>query len=192
MPASQCGSSKTASGVSLGVRNLDRISQELSSLASDRTFVCRFDALHPPTAKTWIEDTLSRFGAIDALVNNAGILRQVGFDDPDDGEANLDEMWAVNVKAPFRLTKLALPHLRKSPNGRIVNIASTDGKRYRDRSVSVGYAMSKHALMAVTHAARFAGWDDGVRVTAILPGAVYTDLIAGIHGVTPGLERNPS
>ena len=48
-------------------------------------------------------------------------------------EAELDEMWEVNVKAPFRLIRLALPHLRRAGHGRIVNIASTDAKRYRDR-----------------------------------------------------------
>ena len=44
----------------------------------------------------------------------------------------LDELWAVNVKAPFRLIRLALPHLAKSGHGRIINVASTDAKRYRD------------------------------------------------------------
>ena len=72
-------------------------------------------------------------------------------------ESVLDEMWAVNVKAPFRLIRLALPHLEKSGNGRIINIASTDGKRYRD-TVSVAYAMTKHAVLALSHAAKFAGW----------------------------------
>ena len=117
----------------------------------------------------------------------AGVLRWVGFDDDD--ETALEEMWAVNVKAPLRLIRLALPELRKSGNGRIVNIASTDGKRYRDATVSVGYAMTKHALVALCHGARFAGWSDGVRVTALCPGAVETELLAGIPGATPSGQR---
>jgi len=64
-------------------------------------------------------------------------------------------------------------------------VASTDGKRYRDYSTSVGYAMTKHAVVALTHAARFAGWDDGVRATALCPGAVETDLLRGVPGVVP-------
>jgi NAD(P)-dependent dehydrogenase (short-subunit alcohol dehydrogenase family) len=134
-----------------------------------------------------VTSAAQKFGRIDGLVNNAGILRQITFEDG--GEDLLDELWAVNVKAPFRLIRLALPHLRRGGHGRIVNIASTDGKRYRDRSVSVGYAMSKHALVALSHAARFAGWDDGVRVTALCPGAVDTELLAGIPGVVPGPGR---
>ena len=49
--------------------------------------------------------------------------------------------------------------------------------------------MTKHALLALRHAARFAGWDDGVRVTALCPGAVDTELIAGMPGVTPSAGR---
>ena len=44
-------------------------------------------------------------------------------------------------------------------------------------------------MLALSHAARFAGWEHGVRVTALCPGAVDTDLIAGVPGVTPGPER---
>ena len=49
--------------------------------------------------------------------------------------------------------------------------------------------MAKHALLALSHAAKFAGWEDGVRVTALCPGAVDTDLIAGIPGVVPSGSR---
>ncbi|HBI29448.1 MAG TPA: short-chain dehydrogenase, partial [Deltaproteobacteria bacterium] len=72
--------------------------------------------------------------------------------------------------------------------GRIINVGSTDAKRYR-AGVSVGYAMSKHALMAMSHAAKAAGWEHGVRVTALCPGAVDTPMIQSIPGVTPVDER---
>jgi NAD(P)-dependent dehydrogenase (short-subunit alcohol dehydrogenase family) len=146
-----------------------------------------FDALDPDSAARWVAAAADRFGRIDGLINNVGILRQISFEAG--GEDLLDELWAVNVKAPFRLIRLVLPHLRRAGHGRIVNLASTDGKRVRDRSVSVGYALTKHAVVALGHAARFAGWDDGVRVTSICPGAVDTDLLAGIPGVTPGPNR---
>ncbi|HKU97268.1 MAG TPA: SDR family NAD(P)-dependent oxidoreductase [Vineibacter sp.] len=153
----------------------------------DRVMAARFDAGDPATAQAWIAATVKRFGRIDGLINNAGVLRMIRFDDGD--EAALSEMWTVNVMAPFRLLRLALPHLRKAGHGRVINIASTDGKRYRDASSSVGYAMTKHAVVAMSHAAKFAGWDDGVRVTALCPGAVDTDLIANVPGVTPAAGR---
>ncbi len=49
--------------------------------------------------------------------------------------------------------------------------------------------MTKHALLAMTQAVRHAGWDDGVRATALCPGAIDTDLIADLPGVTPKADR---
>lgn len=173
--------------LSLGVRNVETARSALGLQEDGRAMMDRFDAADPATAHNWIANTVNRFGRIDGLINNAGILRQIGFNERD--EAALYEMWDVNVMAPFRLISLALPYLRKAGHGRIVNIASTDAKRYRDASSSVGYAMTKHAVLAMSHAARFAGWEDGVRVSALCPGAVDTDLIAGIPGVTPATGR---
>lgn len=168
--------------LSLGVR----APKDLAELDSARTLIHRFDAEQAETAVDWIDATIAHLGRIDALINNAGILRPLDLKSGD--ESVLDEMWAVNVKAPYRLIRLALPHLEKSGNGRIINIASTDGKRYRD-GTSVAYAMTKHAVLALTHAAKFAGWEKGVRVTALCPGAVDTDLVAGVPGVTPAANR---
>jgi NAD(P)-dependent dehydrogenase (short-subunit alcohol dehydrogenase family) len=172
--------------LSLGVRRPKEVIAKFAG-APNPPLVCRFDAFEPPTAEAWVQATLAAFGRIDALINNAGAMKPLSFADGD--EAALDELWAVNVKAPFRLIRLALPHLGRSGHGKIVNIASTDAKRYRDASVSVAYATTKHAVLALSHAAKFAGWEQGVRVTALCPGAVDTDFVAGIPGVTPGPNR---
>ena len=173
--------------LSLGVREVDATRAGFDGAGEDSLIVDYFEAHEPETSVTWLERTLAHFGTLDVLVNNAGIWRQVNFDEGD--EEALDELWAVNVKSPFRLTRLALPHLRKCGIGRVVNIASTDGIRFRDTTCSVGYTMSKHALVAMSHATRHFGYDDGVRVTALCPGGVRTDLIATVPGVTPLAER---
>lgn len=170
--------------LSLGVRRPG----DVKGLDPERVLVHPFDAAKAETAEPWLAATLERFGRLDGLINNAGILRAIDLRTGD--EAILDEMWAVNVKAPFRLIRLALPHLEKAGNGRIINVASTDGKRYRD-GVSIAYAMTKHAVMALTHAAKFAGWEHGVRVTALCPGAVDTELVASVPGVVPSANRIP-
>jgi NAD(P)-dependent dehydrogenase (short-subunit alcohol dehydrogenase family) len=172
--------------LSLGARDVDALTRATKSFATERVLRCRFDALQPAHAEAWLTATLERFGRLDGLVNNAGILRQVTFESGT--EAELDELFAVNVKAPYRLIRLCLPHLKRAGHGRIVNIGSTDAKRYRE-SVPVGYAMSKHALNALSHAAKFAGWADGVRVTLLCPGATDTDMIANAPGVTPAAQR---
>jgi NAD(P)-dependent dehydrogenase (short-subunit alcohol dehydrogenase family) len=170
--------------LSLGVRK--PAEGEKLGLDPARTLVHAFDANDVPSAAAWLDATIARFGRLDALINNAGILRALDFSSGD--ESVLDEMWAVNVKAPFRLIRLALPHLRTTGNGRIINVASTDGKRYRP-SVSVAYAMTKHAVMALTHAARHEAWEEGVRVTALCPGATDTELVASVPGVAPAANR---
>jgi len=172
--------------LSLGGRRPKELSKKYAGFG-DRVLVTKYDATESATELRWIEATLERFGKIDALINNAGRMKPLSFVDGDDSA--LDELWEINVKAPFRLIRLALPHLAKCGYGRIINVASTDGKRYRDTSVSIAYATTKHAMLALSHAAKFAGWESGVRVTALCPGAVDTDFIAGIPGVAPGAAR---
>ncbi|MBM6596671.1 SDR family NAD(P)-dependent oxidoreductase [Microvirga pudoricolor] len=166
--------------LSLGLRDPSQVEH------SEKVSATKFDANQPDTAKAWVDTTVARFGRIDALINNAGILRMVDFSQGT--EADLDELWSVNVKAPFRLIREALPHLRATGTGRVINIASTDGKRFR-LGTSVGYSMTKHALVAMTQAVRFAAWDDGVRATALCPGAIDTQLIADVPGATPKADR---
>lgn len=167
--------------VSLGLRDLFQANQ-----FGDAVSAHAFDASDPAAAQAWVDATVARHGQLNALVNNAGILRMVDFDQG--SEDDLDDMWAVNVKAPFRLIRAAMPHLKACGQGRVVNIASTDAKRFR-QGTSIGYSMTKHALHVLTQATRAAGYDDGVRATALCPGAIDTDLIANIPGVTPKPDR---
>ena len=135
-----------------------------------------YDAGELATAEAWVAATVARFGRIDALVNNAGISRWAGIEEAD--ETALEDLWRVNVKAPLRMTRLALPHLRRSGAGRIVNVASLMGRRVKNDNA--GYAMSKFALVALTHATRRIGWEDGVRASALCPGFVATDMTARV------------
>jgi NAD(P)-dependent dehydrogenase (short-subunit alcohol dehydrogenase family) len=170
-----------------GVRDPAGAAARLGLPETPRVTWHRYEAQRSGAAASWIAEAVAAHGRLDALVNNAGILKRVTFEDG--SEEELDELWAVNVKGPFRAIKAALPHLRASGHGRLVNIASTDGKRIRDGSVSLGYAMTKHALVAMTHAARFAGYEAGLRATALCPGAIDTELIANLPGVTPAAGR---
>ncbi len=144
---------------------------------SDRLLVHRYDAESPDSARAWRDATLARFGALHGLVNTAGVSLP-GATLVDAGEDALDAMWLVNVKAPLRLIRLLLPALRQGGDGRVVNVSSLSGKRVAN--ANVGYAMSKFALVALTHAVRREAWDDGVRATAVCPGFVATDMTAGV------------
>ena len=166
--------------VSLGLRKQGQA--DAFATAPGNLAALPFDATDPSTATPWVDGTVDRLGRLDALVNNAGILRVVDFEKG--AEADLDDMWAVNAKAPVRLVRAALPHLRNAGMGRVINIDSTDAMRYPS-SVSIGCSMTKHALLAMNQAVRIAGRDDGVRATALRPGAIDTDLVANTQGATP-------
>jgi len=136
----------------------------------------RYHAEPLPSAEAWVAATIDRFGGLNGLINAAGINPEADLTDPD--ETALDAMILINVKAPMRLIRLALPHLAKSGEGRVINIASMSGKRVRNPNA--GYAMSKFALVALTHAVRQYGWDHGIRATAICPSFVATDMTAHV------------
>ncbi|MBC8257647.1 MAG: SDR family NAD(P)-dependent oxidoreductase [SAR324 cluster bacterium] len=158
--------------LSLGIRNPEHIPDSISAQVDSELLCHKYDARDSSSAKSWIEATINRFGCIDGLINNAGILHTTGLED--DEEDLLDDMWEVNAKAPLRLTRLAFPHLRKSGAGRIVDIISMSGKRVKGNWV--GYSMSKYAALAASHTARLQGWEDGIRVTNICTGFVQSDM----------------
>jgi NAD(P)-dependent dehydrogenase (short-subunit alcohol dehydrogenase family) len=161
--------------LSLGVRRPESAPAELSQ--GGDALVHRYEATDRPSARAWVEATAARFGRIDALVNNAGIAPQVRLEDG--AEEDLDALFDVNVKGPFRLIQAALPHLKASGAGRVVNVASLSGKRVM--GLNVGYQMSKHAVVALTHGVRRLGWEHGIRATALCPGYVDTDLTAQVQ-----------
>ncbi|QQM32960.1 SDR family NAD(P)-dependent oxidoreductase (plasmid) [Martelella lutilitoris] len=166
--------------LSLGARDTARLEAEFGP-PGDRLLHNRFDAYEPETAKAWVDETAAHFGRIDGLVNNAGSGEQVLL--TDDNEEALDRLWAVNVKAPLRLTRLCLPHLEETGRGRIVNIVSMSGKRVRNGFV--GYNMTKFAVMGLTHTTRHVAWEKGVRATAICPSFVRTEMSSYTSKVKP-------
>ncbi len=159
--------------VSVGARDVDALRAAMDGCDEDRLLCHHYDALEAGTDSAWVDATLERFGRLDGVVNNAGVMDTASLEDLT--EESLDEMHAVNVKAPFRLTRLALPHLRSSGTGRVMNIASLSGIRVAGQ-FAPGYAMSKHAVIALTEATKQAGWADGIRVTAVCPGFIATDM----------------
>ncbi len=163
--------------LSLGARDPAALEQVTEGWESERLLRARYDAEDRSSHRQWVDATAARFGRIDGLVNNAGVAVRVRVEDEKDEE--LDRMWAVNVKAPLSMIRSALPHLRRCGAGRVINVASIAGKAVYNNNA--GYAMSKYAAVALSHATRHAGWDDGVRCTALCPGFVATDMTADVE-----------
>ena len=119
-----------------------------------------------------VEETIERFGRLDVLVDNAGFTQVIPHHDLDAVSDDLfREILEVNVIGPFRLTKLALPHLRRDGGGSVVNVSSIAG--VRPTGSCIPYATSKAALNHLTELlANVSGLE--VRVNAVAPGLVRT------------------
>lgn len=174
--------------LSLGVRDPASMAAATVGWDGARLHIARYDATSWPSHQAWVDAALARYGRIDALVNNAGISSKMTIRDA--SEAALDEIWAVNCKAPLNMIRCALPALEASGSGRILNVASMSGKRVRNDNVA--YNMTKFAVMGLTHAARRLGWDKGVRATAICPSFVRTDMTADSTKIGRGEMIDPA
>lgn len=123
---------------------------------------------------SFVETTIERFGSIDILFNNAGILHSlVGVEELDESE--YDQTMAVNVKSVYLATKYAVPYMREQESGVIINTASIAGRRPRDNESA--YVASKAAVIMLTKELAVEMAEDGIRVNAINPVASNTSLL---------------
>lgn len=169
--------------VSLGVRT----PASVAAGSADR-LVCAFDATDPDSEKHWVDETVARFGRIDGLVLNAGIMIHKTVLEA--SEADFDRIFEVNVKSPMRLSQLVWPHLEKAPAGRVVTLASLSGKRVKSAGSGL-YAMSKFAVVALAHGLRQCGKGSGVRSTLICPSYVATDMGTALASPDPQTLTQP-
>lgn len=171
--------------LSLGARAPSAIDREL---AGEGVLRCAFDAADRTSERRWAEETAARFGRIDALVLNAGIM--IPKDAIEVGDDELDALLEVNLKSPLRLARAAWPHLAASGRGRIVTVASLSGKRVKG-SQAGAYSISKFAALGLAHALRHAGFEAGIRSTALCPGFVATDMAAALTALLPEAMTQP-
>jgi dehydrogenase/reductase SDR family protein 4 len=120
-----------------------------------------------------LERLVARAGEVDILVNNAATNIQLG---PclDAGESQFDKMVEVNLKGAFRLIKALAPGMAARGRGSIINIASVAGLKPQDQSLL--YSMTKAALIMMTKSYALELGPHGVRVNAIAPGLIQTQL----------------
>jgi len=118
-----------------------------------------------------VSETVEAFGAIDVLVNAAGIIATGTVENTN--LEDWDMMMNVNVRAPFYLMQRALPYLLKR-RGNVVNVSSVTGLRAFPGIVS--YCASKAAVDQLTHCAALEMASKGVRINAINPGVIVTML----------------
>ncbi len=124
-------------------------------------------------SRSLVEDTINTFGGVDILVNNAGIQHVSPVTEFDD--AAWDRVIEINMSAPFRLIKHALPSMRERGWGRIINIASVHGQVASANKAA--YVTAKHGLVGLTKTVALETATDPVTCNAICPGWVRTPLV---------------
>jgi NAD(P)-dependent dehydrogenase (short-subunit alcohol dehydrogenase family) len=128
-----------------------------------------------------VETAIQSYGALDVLVNNVattshGSVLQV----PED---EWDRVLAVNLKSMMLMSKYAIPRMAQLGGGAVVNISSM-GAWYARRTASVAYAASKGGVVSLTKSMAMAHGSDGIRVNCVMPGPIYTPIVAS------GMSKN--
>ena len=145
--------------------------QQVAKSLSTKSLYIQADISDQAAGQQLIDMTISEFGQLDILINNAGWTTLVAHHDLDSlTDEIFEKTFDVNVFGTWWLTKAAIPHLKKSKDGNIVNITSIAG--VRPVGSSIAYAMTKAALNHMTILlAKSCG---PVRVNAVAPGLVET------------------
>ncbi len=139
------------------------------------------DVSRLPDIERVIEQTLKVFGQFHVLINNAGILHAGTAEQVT--EQQWDETFDLNVRGLWLLSRAALPHLRKSGGGSIINVASVLGiNGARNRAA---YAASKGAVVLLTKCMAIDHGPENIRVNALCPSFVETELTAGYLRTVP-------
>jgi len=156
----------------------DELNEAAHALATNRAHAITADVSVENQVDEAIKETMTVFGRIDALVNNAGIA---------DFAPALDtsfDLWrqvmATNLDGPFLMTQAVLPHMIAAKRGgAIVNIASISGLRASTMRVAYGTSKAGIAHLTRQYAAEFG--DHGIRVNCVAPGPVETAMAKKVH-----------
>ncbi len=173
---------KEGHAISLGVRKKeDLMNTPLDPKLNDpeKFLVHTYDATDKNSSKEWIQSTVKTFGNINTVIHCAGIFKKTKLIFNNNEIKDIEEIWKVNVLGPWLLTKDAWEYLSINNSARIIVLVSMSGKRSKGSLAS--YSMSKFALMSLCQTMRNEGWNQGIRVTAICPGWVNTDMAKGIN-----------
>lgn len=132
---------------------------------------CEADVGEPAAAARIVEEALATLQGLDILVNQAGIGTFVPLDRTSDEEWS--RVMEVNVGGMFRITRAAIPHLRKSKAGRIINTGSMLSE-IADSDLGV-YTTSKHAVAGLTKSLAIELGPEGITANTIQPGPIMTE-----------------
>ena len=152
--------------------SLLELQERMSSMAVP-VLPVRADISFEDDARRCIDAAIERFGALDVLVNNAGVDMTLPIEEM--AVADWDRIIGVNLRGPFLMSKFAFTHMKQRASGHIVNIVSTASKRTWANASA--YHSSKWGLLGFSHALHVEGRSHNVKVTALVSGGMKTPFL---------------
>ena len=182
---------RAGASVVLAARSADELEHVEGSMASGaRALAVRTDVSKTSDLEHLVDSAVKEFGGVDVLINNAGVMppaKQIYKVDLEEWE----RVMAVNVRAPWYLGNLVHRHMKSRGGGVVINVASTSGLHH-DIGLGV-YGISKAAVVMLTNVQAKEWARDRIRVNAIAPGVVRTELATDLlqYLETHGEKPNP-
>jgi NAD(P)-dependent dehydrogenase (short-subunit alcohol dehydrogenase family) len=161
----------------------ERIAAEINA-SGGRALAIACDVSRGDQIQSSIEKTVAAFGGLNIVVNNAGMVMVKLLHECSD--ADWDFVMGVNVKSMFHATKYALPHLRESRRGYIVNVGSISS--FVGQASTPIYTTSKHAVLGLTRSIALDYAVDGIRCNCVCPGITDTPMLREHLDTTPDPE----
>ena len=149
---------------------------QIISGAGGRAIVVRADVSIDADVEAMVRSAEDTFGALHIMFNNAGIMHENDGDSQDTSEAIWDLTMNVNAKGVFLGCKHGIPAIRRSGGGSVINTASFVAK-LGAATPQVAYTASKGAVLALTRELAVVHAREGVRVNALCPGPLRTELL---------------
>lgn len=173
--------------VLLVARGEDELAARAAELGAEHLAL---DVTAPDAGDRVVAAAEERFGALDVLVNNAGLAEIRDLDELTDDAWRRD--WELHVMASMRLMRAACPRMAERGWGRVVNVSSSSGKR-PSSTLAMSYSVTKAAQLALSRAFADLYAGQGVRVNAIAPGMALSEGWTGDGGLADQLaERRGS
>jgi NAD(P)-dependent dehydrogenase (short-subunit alcohol dehydrogenase family) len=170
--------------VAVAGRRVDKLHEVVAEIErrGGEALAVRCDVCLAADAARAVHETETRFGSMNVLVNNAGMLSVTTIETI--SEEDWDRVMAANVKGPFLMSRAALPAFRRAGGGTIVNVGSVLGLiAMKDRAA---YCASKGAVTLLTKAMALDHAHEKIRVNCICPSVVETELVAELFAGEKG------
>ena len=161
-------------GASVAITDVisERASEVAAEMTDARTMTISLDVTDQESADKAVHSVISEWGALDILINNAGVASASIRRNVVEQEEDWDATFAVNVKGVMHCCNAAIPHMSERSYGKIINIASMAG--HSPRRAGGAYGVSKAAVLRYTKGLADTLAAHNINVNAICPGAVWT------------------